>query len=175
MTDGATLRIGVLCGQRAIQRWQAEAIAQLLLVPGVQPVVWIALHQEEMVFAPTRAGRKGKGILARIAQWIPQPTQYQALTLDNPERSLGAVRTLRRAGLRPGLDVSVVGIDDHPLAELCDLTTVRQRPAEQGELAGRLLLRMLEGEADQSSVTVPTELVVRGSTAPPRGAHPRSG
>jgi DNA-binding LacI/PurR family transcriptional regulator len=85
------------------------------------------------------------------------------------EVALGAIRTLRRAGLQPGHDVSVVGIDDHPVAELSDLTTVRQRPAEQGVLAGRLLLDLLNGGTTPSaSTTLPTELVVRGSTAPPR-------
>jgi DNA-binding LacI/PurR family transcriptional regulator len=65
-------------------------------------------------------------------------------------------------------DVSLVGIDDHPLAALADLTTVHQGVREQGAIAGRMVLGLLSrgGEAERS-VTVPTRLVVRGTTGPP--------
>ena len=84
------------------------------------------------------------------------------------EVALGAMRTLRRAGLRIPEDMSVVGIDDHPHAALADLTTVRQPVALQGRLAGELVLGLLRGDDDvEATVEVPTELVVRASTAPP--------
>ncbi|MEY9992507.1 DNA-binding LacI/PurR family transcriptional regulator [Streptomyces sp. V4I8] len=54
------------------------------------------------------------------------------------------------------------------MAELTDLTTVRQPVREQGELAGRMLLEILRGEETDHDVVVPTQLVIRGSTAPPR-------
>lgn len=111
-------------------------------------------------------GEHGASSMSRL---LGNPDPPTAVFAHSDEVALGAVRTLRRAGLQPGRDVSIVGIDDHPLADLCDLTTVRQRPAEQGMLAGRLLLDLLRGETPaQTSITVPTELVVRGSTAPPR-------
>lgn len=47
------------------------------------------------------------------------------------EVALGVIRTVRRAGLRVPEDISVVGIDDHPLAELTDLTTVHRPVHEQ--------------------------------------------
>ncbi|WP_302185515.1 substrate-binding domain-containing protein [Streptomyces sp. AC555_RSS877] len=65
-------------------------------------------------------------------------------------------------------DLSVIGVDDHPVAELTDLTTVRQPVREQGELAGRMLLSILGGEETEHDVVVPTQLVICGSTAPPR-------
>ncbi|MEU4240547.1 hypothetical protein [Actinoplanes sp. NPDC026619] len=37
----------------------------------------------------------------------------------------------------------------------------------QGELAGRMLLSLLTGAATGDDITVPTRLVIRGSTAPP--------
>ncbi|HET7397315.1 MAG TPA: LacI family DNA-binding transcriptional regulator [Intrasporangium sp.] len=111
-------------------------------------------------------GEHGAASMGRLLGTRNPPT---AVFAHSDEVALGALRTLRRAGLAPGRDISVVGIDDHPAAELCDLTTVRQRPGEQGVIAGRLLLGLLEGiEAPRTSTTVPTELVVRGSTAPPR-------
>ena len=76
--------------------------------------------------------------------------------------------TLRRAGLRIPDDMSIVGIDDHPLAALTDLTTVRQPVELQGRLTAELLLGLLRGDDVDLAVDVPTELVVRASTAPPR-------
>ena len=158
-------------GHRRIAMLEALDLDQPGLTSTRSPAYFEALEEAGIEIDPTLivtapwGGEHGAASMGRLLGHKSPPT---AVFAHSDEVALGAVRTLRRAGLRPGLDVSVVGIDDHPLAELCDLTTVRQRPAEQGELAGRLLLRMLEGATDQPSVTVPTELVVRGSTAPPR-------
>ena len=84
------------------------------------------------------------------------------------EVALGAIRTLRRAGIRIPEDVSVIGIDNHPLAELTDLTTVSQPVRQQGLLAGQMVLGLLQGEDVERAVTVPTRLIIRRSTAPPR-------
>ena len=81
--------------------------------------------------------------------------------------ALGAIRTLRRAGLRVPEDISVIGIDDHPLAELTDLTTVRQPVHEQGARAADIVLNLLRGAHVDKAVTMPTQLVIRRSTAPP--------
>jgi Transcriptional regulators len=55
-----------------------------------------------------------------------------AVYAHSDEVALGAMRTLRRAGLRIPEDISVIGIDNHPLAELTDLTTVSQPVRQQG-------------------------------------------
>jgi LacI family transcriptional regulator, repressor for deo operon, udp, cdd, tsx, nupC, and nupG len=60
-----------------------------------------------------------------------------------------------------------VGIDDHPHAALADLTTVRQPVQLQGQLAGAMLLGLIRGDEVDVAVDVPTELVIRASTAPP--------
>jgi LacI family transcriptional regulator, repressor for deo operon, udp, cdd, tsx, nupC, and nupG len=80
------------------------------------------------------------------------------------------MRTLRRAGLRIPEDISVIGIDDHPLAELTDLTTVSQPVRQQGLLAGQMVLGLLQGDDIDRAVTMPTRLVIRQSTSPPRTA-----
>ncbi|MFD0521680.1 LacI family DNA-binding transcriptional regulator [Paractinoplanes durhamensis] len=109
-------------------------------------------------------GVSGADAMSRLLSLRTPPTAVYA---HSDEVAFGAVRTLRRAGLRIPEDISVVGIDDHPHAELADLTTVAQPVRRQGELAGRMVLRLLGGEADGDGITVPTRLVVRGSTAPP--------
>ena len=65
--------------------------------------------------------------------------------------------------------MSVVGVDDHEMASVVDLTTVAQPVQEQGSVAARLLLDTL-GETtgtSRSEVVLPTRLVVRGSTGTP--------
>ena len=119
----------------------------------------------ELVVTGRWGSDEGAASMSRLLTLAEPPT---AVFAHSDEVAAGAVRTLRRSGLVPGRDVSVVGIDDHPVAELLDLTTVRQDPVEQGRRAAQLLLGLLAGEATGDlHTTLPTELVIRGSTAPP--------
>ena len=68
-------------------------------------------------------------------------------------------------------DVSIVGIDDHELADFFQLTTVAQFPERQGELAAEILIAQLEpSRREEASLRVPLpfELIVRSSTARPQ-------
>jgi LacI family repressor for deo operon, udp, cdd, tsx, nupC, and nupG len=115
--------------------------------------------------------RAARELLARG----PLPT---AVVATSDELAIGVLHELRLAGVRVPDDVSVIGVDDHPHAELHDLTTIAQPVAEQAEAAARWLLRTVEsaGSAngrlpdgwDRHVERLPTNLVVRGSTAPPR-------
>jgi DNA-binding LacI/PurR family transcriptional regulator len=86
------------------------------------------------------------------------------------EMAMGAMRALRDARLRVPEDVSVVGLDDHDVAGVLGLTTVAQPVAEQGRRGAITVLEPLLGSRDVAarSETLPTRLVVRDSTAPPR-------
>jgi LacI family transcriptional regulator, repressor for deo operon, udp, cdd, tsx, nupC, and nupG len=86
------------------------------------------------------------------------------------EMAMGAMRALRQARLAVPDDVSVIGIDDHDLAAVLGLTTVAQPAAEQGRLGAITLLQALAGgtSAPDRQQVLPTRLVVRESTAPPR-------
>ena len=86
---------------------------------------------------------------------------------ESDEMALGALRTLRAAGLPVPGRVSVVGIDDHELAAAVELTTVAQPAREQGAAAARALLDTLAGSGSTEDLVLPTRLVVRRSTAPP--------
>jgi LacI family transcriptional regulator, repressor for deo operon, udp, cdd, tsx, nupC, and nupG len=119
----------------------------------------------DLVVSVPWGGEHGAEAMERLLSLQEPPTAVYA---HSDEVALGAVRTLRRAGLRVPEDVSVIGIDDHPLAALTDLTTVAQPVREQGVIAGRMVLSVLAGEAVGDGVTVPTKLVIRASTAPPR-------
>ncbi|TQM06471.1 LacI family DNA-binding transcriptional regulator [Pseudonocardia kunmingensis] len=109
--------------------------------------------------------RGGYAAAERLLQLAHPPT---AIFAASDEMAIGAVQAIRRAGLRVPLDVSVVGLDDHEMAEVMDLTTVAQPVGAQGELAAEMILTALaEPGRPLPAVTVPTGLVVRGTTSRP--------
>jgi DNA-binding LacI/PurR family transcriptional regulator len=84
------------------------------------------------------------------------------------------MHALYDAGLRVGVDVSLVGFDDLPLAAHTHppLTTLRQPRRAIGEQLAALLIAVVEDhERPPKSVTLSARLVVRRSTGPPMVAE----
>lgn len=103
-----------------------------------------------------------------MAELMAGPTLPTAVVAEYDELAIGALRTLRRASVAVPERISVIGIDDHEMASVLDLTTVAQPVREQGGIAARLLLDALDGDdLSPREVVVPTRLVVRGSTGVP--------
>jgi LacI family transcriptional regulator, repressor for deo operon, udp, cdd, tsx, nupC, and nupG len=97
------------------------------------------------------------------------PNRPTAVMCMSDEMAYGAMRALRSHGLQPGRDVSLVGIDGHDMSEFLDLTTVTQPVADLGRIAAESLLKQIGNGATAeiaSEVRLPTQLIVRGSTAP---------
>ncbi|GAA4838399.1 LacI family DNA-binding transcriptional regulator [Kitasatospora terrestris] len=96
---------------------------------------------------------------------IPEAT---AIMVDSDEMAFGTIRALHELGRRVPEDVSVVSVDDIPLARYCTppLTTVAQPFAEIGALAVDCLMRQLTAESGTAPRTTPIEpqLVLRAST-----------
>jgi LacI family transcriptional regulator len=95
-----------------------------------------------------------------------------AIFAFNDNMAIGAIRAARARGLRVPDDVSVVGFDDSEQAAIVApaLTTVRQPLAEMGRMAVSLLTRLLDRQSVEAlHIELATRLVVRESTAPPRG------
>lgn len=107
---------------------------------------------------------EGRAAAERLLRGRPRPT---ALLAMSDALALGGLEAARRAGLAVPHDVSIVGFDDIAEAALTDppLTTVREPHLEKGQKAGELMVELLAGESSLVMVTLPTELVVRGSTA----------
>ena len=82
--------------------------------------------------------------------------------------ALGAIEAAGKRGLPVPGGLAVTGFDDLPAAAGAGLTTVHQPLAEKGRVAAHLLLDALAGATRARRVELPTRLVVRGSTAPPR-------
>jgi LacI family repressor for deo operon, udp, cdd, tsx, nupC, and nupG len=112
--------------------------------------------------------------IAATKALLALPAPPTAIFASNDEMAFGAIRAVRDAGLRVPKDISVVGFDDIRFAAYVDppLTTIRQPGQEIGRLAMTHLVRILSGEriADRRML-LPTELVVRGSTAAPNASR----
>lgn len=107
------------------------------------------------------------------ADLLAADVPFTALLAHNDSMAVGAMHALREAGRRVPEDVSVIGFDDIDIARMVTptLTTVRKDMVEVGRRSGRILLSLLaDGDpADQQSVVLPAELVIRGSTGPAPG------
>lgn len=90
-----------------------------------------------------------------------------ALLAASDEMAIGAILAARDLGLIVPRDLSVVGVDNHDLSEMFGLTTIEQRPHEQGELAVAMLLRAIRGEEPAHAHKVDHRLMVRSSTSRP--------
>ena len=114
-----------------------------------------------------------RGGAEAMAQLLGVEHPPSAVFAESDEMAIGALKTVRDAGLRVPDDVSIVGFDDHEVAEYVGLTTVSQPVSDQGEVAAGLLLERVQAdqEASPPSVVLPTKLVVRTTTGPRRGAR----
>jgi LacI family transcriptional regulator, repressor for deo operon, udp, cdd, tsx, nupC, and nupG len=101
------------------------------------------------------------------------PDRPTAIFAESDEMAFGALREIRQAGLRVPADIAVIGFDDHVHAELMDLSTIRQPVAEQAlDVTTRLLGTVAAGNSDDATtVVLPTEMIVRGSTDPARSLY----
>ena len=100
---------------------------------------------------------------------LSRPERPTAVFAASDEMAFGVLRTARELGLRVPEDLSVIGIDDHEMAEIFDLTTVAQPVHEQGRVAAQQVLAALAGSRwVPEQVLLPTRLVVRRTTAAPR-------
>ncbi len=130
-------------------------------------VDWATVRVEERVPHGREAGRSAAGTLLDRAD---RPT---ALLAMSDELAIGALQAAEERGIDVPGELSVVGFDDTPAARQARpaLTTVWQPHQEKGETAARLLLDGADPDHDQ---TMPTELVVRASSAPAPAtpAHP---
>ena len=86
------------------------------------------------------------------------------------EVAIGAIVAARRLGIQVPSGLSVIGIDDHELAEMFSLTTLKQVPRDQGRAAVEMLMRQIEDPAaPHQRVVLSPRLVARSSTAPAPG------
>jgi len=95
-----------------------------------------------------------------------------AIFCFSDEMAIGAIVAMRERGLDCPSDISIVGFDDirHARAFQPALTTICQPKESIGRMAVETLIDILAGDAPAGgvSITLPHELIVRASSAPPR-------
>lgn len=162
----------------------AEAMVQHLRRLGHGAIAHIAGPEGNVLTAQRRSGYEralGEGVApmvaggdftiasgeAAMARLLRRRGRFSAVFCSNDEMAIGAIKTAKAAGLRVPQDMSIAGFDDIEFAAAYDpaLTTIRQPRRAMGRMAAVLLIEMLEGGNDGSAgITLPYELVVRGST-----------
>ncbi len=114
----------------------------------------------------------------RLAQTLlSEHPEVTAVVAGNDMIALGCLDAMRDAGLRCPKDVSLVGHNDMPYVDRLEpaLTTVAIPQRALGIRAAEVLLGCLAGEpAVAEPCMLPTQLVVRESTAPPPRVARRS-
>jgi DNA-binding LacI/PurR family transcriptional regulator len=101
---------------------------------------------------------------------LDDPAAPTAVFCDDDVLAGGVYLAARERGLRIPDDVSVVGFDDLPFAQVLEpgLTTVAIDPEDLGATAFEVLAELMAGNKPPAGRVLPVELVIRGSTAAPR-------
>jgi DNA-binding LacI/PurR family transcriptional regulator len=124
-------------------------------------------HADDFRAAPFSVPGGYEAAMRLLADPESRPT---AIVAGCDEIAIGAITAARQLGILVPSALSVVGVDDHPYAEMFGLTTIRQRPGEQGEQAVDLVVRGMTdagGAAQPQEINIPTSLVMRSSTTAP--------
>lgn len=145
---------------RMRRRGFEKAFAEAGLQP--DPALIVELDQ------PSYMTHDWRGAIQRLLEMTPRPT---AIVAFNDTVALEVYAVCRARGLRIPADLSVTGCDDIVFAQVVEppLTTVRIPAYEQGRIAMRTLLRLLDepGAEVPEMVLLNVELIVRESCAPP--------
>jgi DNA-binding LacI/PurR family transcriptional regulator len=107
--------------------------------------------------------------LAVLADPRSRPT---AVVAGSDELAIGTIVAARQLGIQVPAQLSVVGIDGHELAEMFGLTTLAQRPKDQGTHAVGLVMDELGDSPTRPELRwrpYPVRLEVRSSTTAPPG------
>jgi LacI family transcriptional regulator len=133
-----------------------------------------ALDESRIPFEPDliRVGhleeRGGRDAMLEILALPDRPT---AVFSFNNLLTVGALSALRDAAVRMPDEISLVSFDDMSLFPFVDppISAVAQPATEMGRAAARALLGLLRGEpAPEGDVVLPSQIISRGSWAPPR-------
>ncbi len=113
-----------------------------------------------------------------LLQLMRRPNPPTAVFCANDVVAIGALEACHKMGLAVPADVSLIGVDDIPMAswQMISLTTVRQPISEIGSLAARLIADRISvgNQKPPSHHILPTSIVRRATTGPARTLQLRS-
>ena len=101
-----------------------------------------------------------------MAAFLGRKSLPSAIFCHSDEMAFGAMKAIRSKGLRVPEDISVIGFDDHQVAQYVGLTTVSQPPQFEGQVAAAAAISEVANPAiERRNILVPLSLVVRDTTA----------
>jgi len=126
----------------------------------------LALAPQHVIEAPY-AIAAARAAMQTLLDSSPRPT---AVICGNDVLAMGAVLECHAQAVAVPGDVSVTGFDDMEAASILvpALTTVRVPMHELGYAAAQQILAHIDGKTGARSTELAVDLIVRGTTAPPR-------
>lgn len=128
----------------------------------------------ELVFTAHLSSEGGSRLAGEILDLPNWRSRISAVFCGNDILALALQNALHSRDVSPGKDLSIIGMDDIPLAALTwpALTTIRKPRAEMGCKAAELLLaRIADPDRPPEKHLYPGTLVQRESVMPPRENH----
>ncbi len=119
----------------------------------------------ELIFEGDFKIDSGIKAMEKILKIKPRPT---AVFAGSDEMAVGAIKTIKKAGLKVPEDISVIGFDNNIIARVSEpeLTTVGQPESEIGETAMDMLHKLIQGQyVKEINIYLPCKLIKRESTA----------
>lgn len=103
--------------------------------------------------------------MAAMDDLLARPNRPTAIFCESDEMAYGAMMSMKKHGLSCPEDISIVGYDGHEMAGFANLTTIAQPVHMLGELAALSVMEKINHpDKTPKTLTLPTTLVVRGST-----------
>jgi len=123
---------------------------------------------DDLIFEGTFAQLDGYEGANKFLNLKKPPT---AIFASNDVMAIAAMDAARERGLRIPEEISILGFDDVPQASMVrpSLTSVRQPLEQMGRTAAQVLLDILRNpNHSHKRIELPTELIIRDSTARPK-------
>ncbi len=122
-------------------------------------------HQPDFAAGEVSIAGGYQSALKVLSGQVDRPTGIVAVS---DEVAIGVMSAAYSLGLRIPEDLSVIGIDGHPLGETFGLSTMVQHASRQGAMAVSHALAMLGGlrldDESELAMSLPVELKIRAST-----------
>ncbi|WP_381797872.1 LacI family DNA-binding transcriptional regulator [Streptomyces niveus] len=172
--------------RQAIEYLAALGHERIAYVQGMQRS-WSNAHRIELIRAETERAGLALELLGWQSETVAGGTAAAASVMasgasavitHNDLMALGVIAGARALGLSVPGDLSVIGVDDIPFAQVAEpsLTSVAVPMARAGALSLEMLGQVLTGErVTPRTLRLPTQLIVRRSTGPAPAHFSRQG
>jgi LacI family transcriptional regulator len=130
------------------------------------PAHRVEVVREDLIVEGDYSIGSGYASTGRLLSLEPK---LDAILCASDPMAWGALRALSEAGLRPGVDIDLIGCDDLPQTRhlIPGLTVVRTPLYDLGYLAARMIIEGVERGADIPGRMLKGELVFRDSVRRP--------